>query len=38
VTAASQVAEKAYRWPRTLIFAVTLALVISLPVLLWLLA
>jgi hypothetical protein len=30
--------EQAYRWQRTFIFAITLAVVISLPVLLWLLA
>jgi hypothetical protein len=34
----NQAQEQAYRWQRTLIFAITLAVVISLPVLLWLLA
>jgi hypothetical protein len=33
-----QVEEQAYRWQRTFIFAATLALVIALSILLWLLA
>ena len=33
-----QVEEQAYRWQRTFLFAATLALVIALSILLWLLA